>query len=343
MRFDRVLVTGGAGFIAWHLIEELKRQNSNIRIVSLDTMVPKRACASVEYVIHDVRRLYHSAVDERCDVLFNLAAVHRTPGHPDHEYFETNVAGATNAVRYCDRHSIKTMVFTSSISVYGPSESPLDEKSPPNPNHAYGRSKWLAEEIHRAWVERAPDNRLVVVRPAIVFGEGENGNYTRLIRLLNRGTFAFPGRTDTRKAGFYVKELVRSIGFALDKANPSYLYNFAYPECPTIKEICKILRDVAQLRAPLGTIPLLPMELAAIPFEILNTIGVRNAINRDRIRKLIHSTYVLPRQLMDDRYRFSYSYATAFADWLGDDGDLGVRLRPDAKLEVLAPAQTVSD
>src|SRR5256885_10959409 len=58
--------------------------------------------------------------------VFNLAAVHRTPGHPDHEYYDTNVAGALNVTAWCESQEIDSLAFTSSISVYGPTE---DRKS----------------------------------------------------------------------------------------------------------------------------------------------------------------------------------------------------------------------
>ncbi len=78
------------------------------------------------------------------------------------------------------RHGASSLFFTSSISVYGPTEEPRTESSPLAPVSAYGESKLEAEGIHRRWVEAAAGRRLVVVRPAAVFGPGENGNFTRL-------------------------------------------------------------------------------------------------------------------------------------------------------------------
>ena len=56
------------------------------------------------------------------DVIFNFAAVHRTPGHEDHEYFETNIRGAENVVAFAEKWNIKKIVFTSSIAPYGAAE-----------------------------------------------------------------------------------------------------------------------------------------------------------------------------------------------------------------------------
>ena len=53
------------------------------------------------------------------DVIFNFAAVHRTPGHPDQAYFETNIRGAENVCAFAEKFGIKKIVFTSSIATYG--------------------------------------------------------------------------------------------------------------------------------------------------------------------------------------------------------------------------------
>ena len=49
------------------------------------------------------------------DIIFNFAAVHRTPGHPDNEYFETNMLGAQNVCDFAEKYGIKL------ISAVGPS------------------------------------------------------------------------------------------------------------------------------------------------------------------------------------------------------------------------------
>jgi nucleoside-diphosphate-sugar epimerase len=327
------LILGGAGFIGTHLARQLVDCGQFRQIVSLDIESPRRPIASVTYKTHDVRQPIHQTIDRGFDYVFNLAAVHRTPGHPDPAYYETNIAGALNAVAFCERHGIENLFFTSSISVYGPSEEALDESSPVQPNGAYGRSKYLAELIHRAWHERSLGRRLRIVRPAVVFGEGENGNYTLLVKLLRRGWFAYPGRTDTLKASGYVKELVRSMFFALDRPEPLYLYNFAGPQVPTIADICGAFHELGGMRPPLGIVPLPVVRSGALCCQALNALGLRNPINLNRVTKLIHSTNVLPRRLIADGYPFAYDLRSAISDWLATDEEVrpvSTRLRPVA-------------
>lgn len=322
MQDNSALILGGAGFIGTHLARQLEELGTFRRIVSLDITAPKRPVPRVIYNTHDVRRPIHETIDGYFDIVFNLAAVHRTPGHPDTAYYDTNVAGALNCTSFCERNGITRLLFTSSISVYGPSEKPLDEQSPPNPNSAYGNSKRLAEAIHHQWLERVDGRRLTIVRPAVVFGEGEGGNYSRLVRLLSKGTFAYPGRTDTLKAGGYVKELVRTMLFAVQRPERFYLYNFADRHCPTAKEICSTLQTLGGFPAPLGVAPLPFMQAIGLGCEAINALGLKNGVSRARINKLVYSTNIIPRRLIQDGYQFAYDLQSALSDWLATDAEL---------------------
>ena len=81
----------------------------------------KMASTFVEY---DIRKLIENLpfTPTEDDVIFNFATVHRTPGHEDHEHFETNIRGAENVVAFAEKWNIKKIVFTSSIAPYGAAE-----------------------------------------------------------------------------------------------------------------------------------------------------------------------------------------------------------------------------
>lgn len=101
-------------------------------------------------------------------------------------------------------------MFTSSIASYGAAEELKKETTLPTPNTAYGISKLVAEKIHEKWQNGdATHRQLTIVRPGVVFGKGENGNFTRLYWAIRGHKFAYPGRKYTIKACIYVKELVR--------------------------------------------------------------------------------------------------------------------------------------
>lgn len=65
----------------------------------------------------------------------------------------------------------------------------------PTPNTAYGISKLVAEKIHEKWQNgNATHRQLTIVRPGVVFGKGENGNFTRLYWAICGHKFAYPGK-----------------------------------------------------------------------------------------------------------------------------------------------------
>ena len=116
---QRVLVTGASGFIGTQLVRRLAAAGADI--VGLDLKAPREVVPGVRHVIGDVRDLSNINL-QGLDHIFNLAAIHTTPGHPDNEYYDTNVNGALEVVRLAEREQAKHITFTSSISVYGPSE-----------------------------------------------------------------------------------------------------------------------------------------------------------------------------------------------------------------------------
>jgi nucleoside-diphosphate-sugar epimerase len=191
----------------------------------------------------------------------------------------------------------------------------VDEATVPKPVNAYGRSKLLAEHIHRDWQASDAANRLLIVRPAVIFGEGERGNFTRLAELLRRGLFVYPGRADTIKACAPVEDFPRSIAFMSAFDEPVLTYIYAYPERTTTEMINRSFVAAGGFKAPRLVVPAGLMMAGAFVFEALAKLGLRTSVNRVRIEKLLHSTNVYPRQLLDRGWTFRYSLTEALARW----------------------------
>lgn len=308
------VVFGGSGFIGTHLVAALRALDYG-RIVSADICPPRERIEGVEYVLCDLREPIGDRIEGQFAEVYNLAAVHTTPGHPDHEYYDANVFGALHVTEFCELHKVRSLVFTSSISVYGPSEDAKSEASPPAPVSAYGKSKLQAERIHCMWRTAQQDRKLVIARLAVIFGPGEGGNFTRLAKALSTGIFMYPGRRDTIKGCAYVDEVIRTFGFALDRPERCYTYNVAYPEPYTLERICNAFHEIAELPRPKGTIPAFAMKAATLPFELISAIGIRNPICRARVDKLLNSTYIVPARLRADGYEFETDLEEALRRW----------------------------
>ena len=328
------IITGGTGFIGTHLTNLLNEVHPEAKVWNWDIVKPgtpnpvvknyKPAVREGEklgstFIECDVRKpigeLPFSPTPE--DVIFNFAAVHRTPGHEDIEYFETNIRGAENVCAFAEKYGIKNMVFTSSIAPYGASEQLKEETTLPTPNTAYGISKLVAEKIHLAWQKGAADRKLTIVRPGVVFGKGENGNFSRLYWGIRKHTFAYPGRKDTIKACVYVKELVRFILWNVEERKTSFdIYNCTFEPAFTIEQIVTAMKKVTGLTQ---AVPYIPNALIMPAATCAKMIGSPMGICPARVKKLQISTNICGKKMKESGYLFKWSFEEALADWFNDN------------------------
>lgn len=307
-----ILVFGGAGFIGTHLLRRLA-ESASAPLISVDRADPKNKVPSVTYIRGDVRSLNGLRIEGSIARIYNLAAVHKTPGHEVHEYYETNVLGAVEITAFARSMNVRSIIFTSSISVYGPNEETKTETTPPAPASAYGWSKLLAERIHRAWLAEEAERRLVIVRPAVIFGPGEGGNFTRLAQLLKSGLFIYPGRKDTIKACFHVDDLIDAIAYAEASDERFVLFNGCYPDRYTLEDIVETFRRNYFPNAHILMIPraaVLGAAFALRPFS-----GLSLGIHPDRVMKLVRSTDIMPRWLVDRGFARKGLLPCALARW----------------------------
>ncbi|MDN2482556.1 NAD-dependent epimerase/dehydratase family protein [Vibrio agarivorans] len=309
-----ILITGASGFIGTHLIRSLIGNNHNI--YALDRLPPREQHDGVTYLQHDVRDLTSLEIPEKIDRIYNFAAVHTTPGHEDIEYFDTNIFGAIEVTELAKKHHTQEIIFTSSISVYGPNEASLNEASQLTPNSAYGYSKAQAEKIHMSWANDAQTRRLTIVRPAVVFGEGEGGNFTRLAKVLRKGYFPFPGRTDTIKACIYVKELLNAIDYIHAQNTHIVVFNGAFNEKYTIEQIIDTFTQVSFPKVKKLLIPQALIMSVAKVIAVFKGFGL--GINPERITKLVKSTNIEPSCLASSGYQYQYDLSTSLQDWSKD-------------------------
>lgn len=314
------LIFGGAGFIGHRLARRLAAAGEKVTVA--DLVRPEDRVPGVRYLVSDMRTLRPGDIEAGPKTtIYLLAAVHRTPGHERAEYFETNLVGARRVAGFAEAAGVRRIVFTSSIAVYGPGEDEKDETVTPAPVSCYGWSKLLAERELASWVAAVPARRLVVARPAVVFGPGERGNFTRLARALAKRIFAYPGRRDTVKGCCYVDDLIDSFSFALAADERELVYNFAYPEPYSIEAICETLHRVGGLPRPIVGLPSAAVGAAALIGEALDRLGLGMGVNRARVSKLTVSTRVAPRRLTAMGYRFPTDLSGGLRAWREEAGD----------------------
>jgi len=163
----QIVIFGGTGFIGTHTAQRLLQEPGVEQVVLVDIGPPRTeqytaalqaalASGKARFVQHDIRQPTPQDKLPKADLIFNFAAVHREPGHDPREYYETNLQGATNVCDYATAVDCRHVVFTSSISPYGPSEDAKHEGTLPVPETPYGGSKLVAEVLGRCDAEGVP-------------------------------------------------------------------------------------------------------------------------------------------------------------------------------------------
>tara|TARA_B100000787_G_C16199329_1_gene303777 strand:+ start:24485 stop:25510 length:1026 start_codon:yes stop_codon:yes gene_type:complete len=325
------VIFGGSGFIgaffAVHLVET--EGYAKVYLYDIEGIENKKSSfrrdmlcgySQITSVYGDVRNTIDWAPGEVITLVANFAAVHREPGHEDYEYYQSNLLGAENVCCWSDKVNCQQIIFTSSIAPYGVSEEERDESSLPVPTTAYGSSKLASEKIHQIWQAKDQRRRLVIVRPGVVFGPGEGGNVSRLIKAVKNHYFFYMGNKHTRKAGIYVKELCRAIIWVLDsektKTDGVSLFNMSMNPGPSIQEYVEAIARVAKIKIWVPSMPRFLLFIVAYIIEaVARPLGIHHPFSPVRIKKLVRSNNILPTYLVSQGYEYKYSLDEAFIDW----------------------------
>ena len=214
----KISVVGGAGFIGTNFCSLLSSFNKDFSVFD-------KALTGHSFLDVTKKDTLHSLVGS--DVVVNLAAEHRDDVHPKSLYDEVNVTGARNICEYCSKAGIRTIIFTSSVAIYGFAPANTDESGMANYFNDYGRSKFLAEGVYKDWQAGDPDNRkLVIIRPTVIFGEGNRGNVFNLLKQIASRKFIMFGDGCNRKSMAYVENVAAFLEYSLSFEPGVHIYNY---------------------------------------------------------------------------------------------------------------------
>ena len=222
---QNINVIGGSGFIGTRLVRRLRGKEQ--LSVQITDKAPSEAHPELVTLgdVRSVEQLRVSISNE--SVIVNLAAEHRDDVRPLSLYDEVNVGGAKNICVVAREKGVKNIIFTSTVAVYGFTPIGTDESGKIAPFNDYGRSKYEAEQIFKAWQAEAPTERnLVIIRPTVVFGEQNRGNVYNLLRQIASGKFVMVGHGENRKSMAYVENIAAFIEYSMSFKPGVHIYNF---------------------------------------------------------------------------------------------------------------------
>jgi len=264
----RVLVTGGAGFIGSHLVDELLQKDAEVRVVddlSRGSLGNIEQCRNrIEFVKRDLTNGKTAIeVTEDCDICFHLAAVvggvKYMTTHPT-EIYRTMLINY-NVIDACRKMDVDRFLYTSSACTYpvnlqiDPTQPPLKEddmlKCGALPDSDYGWVKLLGEIQCQAY-HKAYGMKTVIVRPFNPYGPREcfdpqhSHVIPALIRkaVLQESPLYVWGDGGQTRAFTYVMDLVEGMILAIEKAPDADPINLSGSESTSIRELAEMILEL---------------------------------------------------------------------------------------------------
>ncbi|KAL5079303.1 hypothetical protein RYX36_007724 [Vicia faba] len=190
---QKILVTGGAGFIGAHTVVQLLKDGFHVSIIDnfdnsameavdrVREVVGLNLSQNLEFTLGDLRnkddleKLFSKTKFDAVVHFAGLKAVGESVANP-RRYFDNNLVGTINLYEVMAKHNCKNMVFSSSATVYGqPEKMPCVEDFKLQATNPYGRTKLFLEEIARDIQKAEPEWRIILLRYFNPVGAHESG------------------------------------------------------------------------------------------------------------------------------------------------------------------------
>jgi len=183
----KVLITGASGIVGRYLGQYLKDQGLDVL-----GLVRTPRPLSFQYIqADDLLDADWDTILDGMDAVVHLAArVHvmkETSDDPYQENYKTNVEATLKLAQAAVNKGIEKFIFMSTIKVNGEGkELPYECDDQADPSGPYAQTKYIAEEKLKEVFSKSPE-KLVILRPTLMYGPGVKGNMLSLMKMANKG------------------------------------------------------------------------------------------------------------------------------------------------------------
>ncbi len=272
-----VLVTGATGFVGQHLIECLKLDRCNVKIISRKPML------GVEVIICDFLKddIPENSLKD-IDIVFHLAGyAHDLKSEPGIEqtYQKINVKVTVDLLSLSAKHNVKKFIFVSSVKAGG---NPIRgkcaaEKDQNDPAGIYGETKREAE-LKILETGRKSDIHVSILRPALIYGPKVKGNLQLMMQGIKKGWFPPLPETGNRRSMIHVDDVVQALLLlASDQQSNGEIFIVTDGKTYSSRDIYEIMCSTLGKRIPRWTVPQF----------LFNVIALINSHLRYRMDKLL--------------------------------------------------------
>ena len=241
---EKVLVTGGSGFIGWNLCNYLLGKGC-------DVYATNNGCGNI--LPENVKKINknYSGLDLRnykFDCVFHTSAINDTQSDDLRSFIDVNVKDTEYIFKNCYKNGCRKFIYSSSTAIYGNSLSPYDEeKTKIDPLTFYALSKFNMEQIANEFKDKNKDTLVVGLRYCNVYGFGEfhKGKRASMIhqllikKIFNQKCQIFKNGEQKRE-WVCVDDVVKA-NYLASKSFKSNIYNVGSGECVSFNDLLKIL------------------------------------------------------------------------------------------------------
>lgn len=307
----KIAVIGGSGFVGSRLIEKIKNSH-NV------TNIDKQQSPFFSEITHiaDVRNVEAMKKElNGFDLVVLLAAEHRDDVTPVSLYYDVNVGGMKNVLEAMDYNGIKRIVFTSSVAIYGLNKNNPNEQHPADPFNHYGKTKWEAEGLLRAWAEKSPDVNVNILRPTVIFGERNRGNVYNLLKQISSGKFLMIGSGNNVKSMAYVGNIVAFISFLIENKTTGYnVFNYIDKPDMTMNQLVELVGSTLDKHIPKTHFPYWLGMAGGYCFDLLAFITRKKlTISSVRVKKFCAVTQFDSSKAMNSGFKAPYTIQEGLA------------------------------
>ncbi|WP_044641299.1 NAD-dependent epimerase/dehydratase family protein [Risungbinella massiliensis] len=274
----KVLVTGGAGFIGSHIVDQLLARGDEVIIV--DNLITGK-----EEQVHSKGKFYRINItdealidlvqEEKPEAIIHQAAQVHVPSSVENPFFdaETNVIGTINLLEAARRGGVRKIVYASSAAVYGePQYLPINEMHPTEPLSPYGVSKLTAEQYIKMYAKEHGFS-YSLLRYANIYGvrqdpRGEGGVISILVdKVLGQQAFTVFGDGKQTRDYVYVTDAAKANVLALD-TEQNGTYNIGTGKRTSLLDLIQTFEQVTERKMEVEYGPERPGDIVHSYYEI---------------------------------------------------------------------------
>ncbi len=271
----KAFVTGASGFIGQALIKKLIMEGWSVVGLAKDKRKTKNLdIKGVRWIYGDIRDIKWHRFVKGCKVFVHLAGIHGYIKIPFAERLSVELKGTENAIKACKNAKVRHFVYVSTAYTHISTD--------------YSKAKNIAKNFVKKEIERGFE--ATIVCPVVVYGPGNDTNFSRLYEVIKRNRFFFIGEGKNRWNLIYIDDLMNALILIIRNRKLSLGKIFIVSDKPvSVRKLVGIISKEMGVETSNLHLPLTPMMIIGFVFGIFSKLGISVPFTKDTIYNLASS------------------------------------------------------